>query len=197
MSDLNTKATVQLQINGQQAEQTLQQLRSNALQLETAIAKAAAAGNKTDLRKLRRELSDTKRQIREMESSTMQVENVMKRLDKASPRDLQRTLSALNKQLEYMERGSDAWKTHTLKIRQVKDEMAKLNSELRTQESVWERFNRKLNDWQTSIMGMAAAATGIIMAGRSAVNAYAEMDAEMANVSLILPTKRMWTIFLL
>ena len=182
MSDLNTKATVQLQINGQQAEQTLQQLRSNALQLETAIAKAAAAGNKTNLRKLRRELSDTKRQIREMESSTMQVENVMKRLDKASPRDLQRTLSALNKQLEYMERGSEAWKAHTLKIRQVKDEMAKLNSELRTQESVWERFNRKLNDWQTSLMGMAAAATGIIMAGRSAVNAYADMDAEMANV---------------
>ena len=182
MSDLNTKATVQLQINGQQAEQTLQQLRSNALQLETAIAKAAAAGNKTDLRKLRRELSDTKRQIREMESSTMQVESVMKRLDKASPRDLQRTLSALNKQLEYMERGSEAWKAHALKIRQVKDEMAKLNSELRTQESVWERFNRKLNDWQTSLMGMAAAATGIIMAGRSAVNAYAEMDAEMANV---------------
>lgn len=182
MSDLNTKATVQLQINGQQAEQTLQQLRSNALQLETAIAKAAAAGNKTDLRKLRRELADTKRQIREMESSTMQVESVMKRLDKASPRDLQRTLSALNKQLEYMERGSEAWKAHTLKIRQVKDEMARLNSELRTQESAWERFNRKLNDWQTSLMGMAAAATGIIMAGRSAVNAYAEMDAEMANV---------------
>ena len=125
MSDLNTKATVQLQINGQQAEQTLQQLRSNALQLETAIAKAAAAGNKTDLRKLRRELSDTKRQIREMESSTMQVENVMKRLDKASPRDLQRTLSALNKQLEYMERGSEAWKAHTLKIRQVKDEIGR------------------------------------------------------------------------
>ena len=63
MSDLNTKATVHLQVNGQQAGQTLQQLKNNALQLEAAIAKAAAAGNKTDLRRLRRELTDTKRQI--------------------------------------------------------------------------------------------------------------------------------------
>ena len=44
MSDLNTKATVHLQVNGQQAGQTLQQLKNNALQLEAAIAKAAAAG---------------------------------------------------------------------------------------------------------------------------------------------------------
>lgn len=71
MSDLNTRATVTLQVNGQQAEQTLQQLKSNALQLETAISKAAAAGNKTDLRRLRKELTDTKRQIREIESATM------------------------------------------------------------------------------------------------------------------------------
>ena len=54
MSDLNTRATVTLQVNGQQAEQTLQHLKNNALQLESAIAKAAAAGNKTDLKRLRK-----------------------------------------------------------------------------------------------------------------------------------------------
>ena len=49
MSDLNTRATVTLSVNGQQAEKTLQMLKQNALDLETAIAKAASAGNKTDL----------------------------------------------------------------------------------------------------------------------------------------------------
>jgi len=39
-----------------------------------------------------------------------------------------------------------------------------------------------MNDWQTTLMGMIAAVTGLIMAGRSAVKAYADMDAEMANV---------------
>ena len=39
-----------------------------------------------------------------------------------------------------------------------------------------------MNDWQTTIAAGAAAVTGLVMAGRSSVNAYAEMDAEMASV---------------
>lgn len=57
-----------------------------------------------------------------------------------------------------------------------------MNSQLRENESLWERMNRKLNDWQTALAGIAAAITGIILAGRSAVNAFADMDQEMANV---------------
>lgn len=182
MSDINTKATVTLQVNGQQAEQTLSQLKSNALQLEAAIAKAAAAGNKADLKKLRKELGDTKKQIREIENSTMQVDNVMRKLDRATPRELQKTLQTLNRQLDYMERGSDAWNAHIEKIKKVKAEIASVNEEIRGQEGWFSRMNRKLNDWQMSIMGAVAAVTGLILAGRKAVSAYADMDAEMANV---------------
>ena len=182
MSDMTSKATVELLINGQQAQQTLNQLRQNALQLETAIAKAAATGNKADLKRLRKELTDTKRQIREMESATQQVDYVLRNLDKATPRELNKALQNLNRQLEYIERGSEAWKAHTEKIKQVKAELKAVNDQLRDGEAFWERFNRKMNDWQTTIAAGAAAVTGLIMAGRSAVKAYADMDAEMANV---------------
>jgi len=181
MSDLNTKATVTLSVNGQEAEQTLQRLRSNALQLETAIAKAAAAGNKSDLKKFRKELADTKRQIREIESASQQVSHVLRNLDKATPRELNKTLATLNKQLEYIERGTPAWDAHCAKIKMVKAELQTINNQIRGTESVWSRMNRVLNDWQTSIMGAAAAVTGFVMAGRAAVNAYAEMDEELAN----------------
>lgn len=181
MSELNKKTTVTLSVNGQEAEQTLQRLRSNALQLETAIAKAAAAGNKADLRKLRKELTDTKRQIREIESATQQVSHVLRNLDKATPRELNKTLASLNKQLDYIERGTPAWDAHCAKIKMVKAELMSINSQIRDTESVWTRMNRVLNDWQTSIMGAAAAVTGLVMAGRAAVNAYAEMDEELAD----------------
>lgn len=179
---MTSKATVELLINGQQAQQTLNQLRQNALQLESAIAKAAATGNKTDLKRLRKELTDTKRQIREMESATQQVDHVLRNLDKATPRELNKALQNLNRQLEYIERGSEAWKAHTEKIKQVKAEIKAVNDQLRDSEGFWERFNRKMNDWQTTLAAGAAAVTGLIMAGRSAVSAYADMDAEMANV---------------
>ena len=87
MSDLNTRATVTLSVNGQLAEKTLQMLKQNALDLETAISKAASAGNKADLKRLRRELTSTKRQIREIESASMQVDNVLRRLDRLRRRN--------------------------------------------------------------------------------------------------------------
>ena len=182
MSDINTTATVNLSVNGVQAQQVLQQLKQRAMELENAIAKAAASGNKIELRKLRRELADTKRQIREIESSTQQVEAVMRRLDKATPKELNKTLQTLNRQLDYMERGSAAWNSHVAKIQAVKAELSKVNAELRNQESFWQRFNRTVNDWQTTLMGAAAAMTGLVMAGKAAVQVYAEIDAEMASV---------------
>ena len=87
MSDTTTTAQVNLQVNGQQAEETLRNLRKHALDLTEQIAKAAAAGDKVTLQKLRKELRDTNRQIKEMESATMQVDSVLRRLDKATPYD--------------------------------------------------------------------------------------------------------------
>ena len=182
MSNINSQATVNLTVNGQQPLQVLQQLKQRAMELENAIAKAAMAGNKVELRKLRRELNDTRRQMREIETATQQVNRVMARLDKASPKELQKTLQTLNRQLDYMERGSKAWNEHVAKIRLVKEELAKVNGELRVAESRWQRFNRIVNEWQMTIMGAAAAVTGIVMAGKAAVQVYADIDAEMASV---------------
>ena len=182
MSDYSTNASVNLTMNGEQPKKVLEELRQRAFNLENAIAKAASAGNKTELTKLRKELKTTQRQIREMESATMQVERVLKQLDKATPKELQRTLKTLEKQLNNLERGSEEWKRQTEYIKRVREELDKVNRELRNGETFWERFNRKMNDWQTTLAAGAAAVTGVVMAGRSAVNAYAEMDAEMANV---------------
>lgn len=141
MSDYSTNASVNLTINGQQAEQTLVNLKQAALNLTNEIAKAAAAGDKVTLKKLRRELNDTNRKIKEIESATMQVDAVMRRLDKATPRDLQKSLATLNKQLDYMERGSNAWNEQVKKIKLVKNEISKVNAELGKSQTMLERFN--------------------------------------------------------
>lgn len=182
MSNINTNATVTLTINGKQAEDMLLKLKSQAANLEKAIEKAAAAGNKQQLTKLKRELKETNRQISQIENAAKGVEHVLQRLDETSPKELNRTLSQLKRNLNGLERGSEEWNRQCEAIKRVKAEIAKVNSQLRENESLWERMNRKLNDWQTALAGIAAAITGIIMAGRSAVNAFADMDQEMANV---------------
>lgn len=182
MSNINTNATVTLTVNGKQAEDMLLKLKSQAANLEKAIEKAAAAGNKQQLTKLKRELKETNRQISQIENAAKGVEHVLQRLDETSPKELNRTLTQLKRNLNGLERGSEEWNRQCEAIKRVKAEIAKVNSQLRENESLWERMNRKLNDWQTALAGIAAAITGIIMAGRSTVNAFADMDQEMANV---------------
>lgn len=182
MSNINTNATVTLTVNGKQAEDMLLKLKSQAANLEKAIEKAAATGNKQQLTKLKRELKGTNRQISQIENAAKGVEHVLQRLDETSPKELNRTLAQLKRNLNGLERGSEEWNRQCEAIKRVKAEIAKVNSLLRENESLWERMNRKLNDWQTALAGIAAAITGIIMAGRSAVNAFADMDQEMANV---------------
>lgn len=182
MSNINTNATVTLTVNGKQAEDMLVKLKAQASNLENAIEKAAKAGKKQQLTKLKRELKETNRQISQIESAAQGVEHALQRLDEASPKELNRVLVQLKRNLNGLERGSEEWNKQCQAIKRVKAKIASINSQLRENESLWERMNRKLNDWQTALAGIAAAITGIILAGRSAVSAFADMDQEMANV---------------
>ena len=182
MSSINTNATVTLTVNGKQAQDMLDNLKRKSVDLQKAIEDAAKAGDRAKLTKLRKELKDTNRQISQIESATEGVEKVLKNLDKATPKELNKTLATLKRQLNGIERGTAEWNRQTEAIKKVKLELAKVNTELTVGEGFWDRFNRKMNDWQTTLMGMAAAVTGLIMAGRSAVKVFADMDAEMANV---------------
>ena len=182
MSNINANATVTLTVNGKQAQDMLDGLKKKSQDLEKAIENAAKAGNKQQLTRLQRELRQTNRQIAQIESATVGVEKVLRNLDKATPKELNKTLSTLKKQLNGIERGTTEWNRQCEAIKRVKHELERVNADLREGEGRWQRFNRIVNDWQATIMGAAAAVTGLIMAGRAAVKAYADMDAEMANV---------------
>ena len=186
MSDINANATVTLTVNGKQAQNMLEQLKKQAVELEDKITRAAAAGDKVQLKRFQRELRQTHRQIAQIESATQGVENVMKRLDQASPKELSRVLRELKKQLNGIERGSAAWQEKCEQIKAVKNEIASVNEELANNKEeeggLVDRINGFVDKWGNIMAGVAAVGTGLVMAGRKAVNAFAEMDAEMANV---------------
>lgn len=182
MSNYNSTATVTLSVNGKQAQQMLRRLETDALRLEKGIVRAAKAGDKATMAKLQRELRNTRRLMQQLQSSSATVEQVMQRLDKATPRELNKALRTLQSQLNGIERGSKAWDEHIAKIKAVKEELGKVNEQMQPQQGLWSRFNRWLNDCQTALLGIGAAVTGLVMAGKSAVQAYADMEQEMANV---------------
>ncbi len=182
MANYSTTANVVLSVNGRQAQRMLSQLEKDAARLEKQISAAAASGDKVSMKKFRRELNSTQRMMDQLKGSSASVEKVLANLDKASPKELNKTLRKLKNELNGIERGTAAWDAQIAKIKAVKSEIDKVNSSMREQQSLSDRIIGWINKWQMALVGVGATITGLVMAGRKAVNAYAEMEQEMANV---------------
>lgn len=181
MANYTSTANVVLSVNGRQAQKMLSQLEKDARRLEKQIALAATAGDKATMKKLQRELKSTQRMMEQLKGSSASVDGTLRRLDKATPKELNKALKLLQQQLNGIQRGTAAWDAHVAKIKAVKAELQRVNATMATQRSMWDRMNVWLNNCQTAILGIAAAITGLVMAGRKAVNAFAEMDEQLAN----------------
>ena len=182
MSNYETSASITLEVNGKNAEDRLKALRQRAEDLENALARARNTGDKIEMNKLQKELKKANAEIREMTSSVQQAENVMRRLDRATPKELSKTLSTLRRQLNNIERGSAAWNAHVEKIKLVQRELNSVKRSMSEQESLWSRFSQKMFDWGNAITMSLAAISGLTMSGRNAVQSYADMEGEMASV---------------
>ena len=182
MSDYTTNSTVNLSVNGKDVEEKLDKYQKQLVELRKKAQQAAEIGDKGTLQKTQKEIVKVENQMRKLRSATANVEDTLKNLDKATPKQLKKDLQTLKSQLNGLERGSEAWNAHIEKIKILQTELKKINGEMKVSEGFWDSLTRKMNDWQTTLAAGAAALTGVVMAGRSAVKEYAEMDAEMANV---------------
>lgn len=178
----NNDTTVGLYINGKQAEKTLDILQEKANTLGKQLEEAVRRGDKAAQKQLNKSLKDVNQTIKQIQSSTKNVADVMARLDKATPHELRKTLTTLNNQLKHIERGSSAWTEHMAKIRMVKAELDKVNAEMKESESLLVRMRNGVQNWGAMAAGAVAAFSGVVMAGKKAVNTYAEMQQEEANV---------------
>ncbi len=182
MSDYTTKATAVLEVNGNQAKSEIPKLKKLIVDLEVAVNNAAKAGNKPLLKNLKKELKEARKQLKDFESATLAADHVMRNLDKATPKQLRAALRQLKKELNDIDRGSKAWDEQIKKIKRVQTELDRVNKQMKGNESLWTRFSKTMFQWGNALMVAAGAMTGLVLSGRKAVEAFAEMDQEMANV---------------
>lgn len=181
-----SSATTTLYVNGRPAEDELRRLRGELDHYKKQLMDIAADPSKglgsqawnSTLKKVKA----TEKELDKVQSNVSSVTQALSRLDKATPEELRKTLRQLNKELASIERGSKAWDEQVKKIRAVKEELAKVNAETKAHTSLWERFAKKMFDWGAALQVVFSAITGITFTARKAVEAYAEMDQEMASV---------------
>ena len=182
MPDISTKATVGIELNTQPVGRKIAELETKLDKLNEKKRQFEAAGDQKGLVKIQKEINKVSRQLDTARTASERCKAALAKLNESSPKELRHTLKQLKADLDHMERGSAAWKTHVEAIKRVKAEIKSVDAELREHEGLLSRINRKVNEWGMSIASAAAAFTGLIFTARQAVQAYADMEAEMANV---------------
>lgn len=182
MPDISTKATVGIELNTQPVGRKIAELETKLDKLNEKKRQFEAAGDQKGLVKIQKEINKVSRQLDNARTASERCKAALAKLNEASPKELRHTLKQLEADLDHMERGSSAWKAHVEAIKRVKAEIQNVDAELREHEGLLSRLNRKVNEWGMSIASAAAAFTGLVFTARQAVQAYADMEAEMANV---------------
>lgn len=186
MSTTSSSATTTLYVNGKPAQDELARLRAEVDKYKKQLLDIASDPSKglgsSEWGNTLKKLKGAEKGLDKVQSQVASVSQALAHLDKATPEELRKALRQLNKELASIERGSKAWDEQVKKIRAVKEELAKVNAETKAHTSLWDRFAKKMFDWGAAIQTVMSAATGITLTARKAVEAYAEMDQEMANV---------------
>ena len=182
MSNINDKATVELFVNGEQAEAAMDRLRTKASDLDKALRAALDAGDKKQAAKLQKEIDKVNREINRTESAAKGVGVVLNNLSNTSIHGLRNALKYLQKQLAVTKPDTETWSRYADLIEQVKSRIAELNGELAGSESLWGKFKNWSQSTWPALDLMRQWGGSITDVARDCVDAYASMDQEMANV---------------
>lgn len=183
---INEKATVEVQVNGQQARQELNQLREYATNLSAALEKAYEAGDKKQIKALTKELKYVNSQMKTLQRTSVDIDKVMKNLSTTGPKELRQTLKAINAELSSgrVQRGSEEWAKYAQAARQVSQELKKIKEET---EGAQQSFSDKLAATTTKWWGFYTISSDLYdrlnSFATSKVQAFAQMDEAMSQVT--------------
>lgn len=85
---INEKATTTVEINGEQARQELDLLKREAVAWRNKMVEASEAGDTKGFKKAESELRKVNAQMRTMQKSAFDINNVLNNLSTSGPKDL-------------------------------------------------------------------------------------------------------------
>lgn len=184
---IDQTATVEVRVNGEEAKQELKNLEAIASGLKKELADAYEAGDTSKIKQVTSELRKTEAQIKTLKKDTTALTEVMNNLDKATPKELRATLTAINRQLNsgYIKRGSAEWKYYQQQAKLVTAELQKIKTEVQETESWISRFNNGLTKWGGLLATGAATLTGVSMALNTLRNNRDSKESSQAELKAL------------
>lgn len=181
-------ATARVELDGQQAENELKDLKTKATELRKELKELRLTKDPNYAAK-KREFEELDKKIKSAQKSTFDLNATMKNLSGASMKDLTRAQRTLNSELRNMNRsteeGKRAFAEKTAQLKQLQSEITKVTAQMKgynSQMSVFGKMAQGFNKYLGIVTAGVATFAGAIMAGRKAIAAYAEFDDKVADV---------------
>lgn len=171
------------ELSTQEINDKLEELQNKANDLKRTYNECFKNGDTAGMEKARKEIVDVNCEMTGLRTNAQNIRHVMDNLDKATPKELHETIKRINDELESgaVERGSKQWDDYCEQLKQVKEELEGINGEMEVEESWLDNLRKKFDDWGELLLTGAAALTGVVVAGKAAVQAYADMDSALAD----------------
>ena len=182
MSGINDRATVDLFVNGEQASAAMKRLGDEAARLSKEIDKAIASGDTKSASKLQKSLDKVNKEMNRTESAAKGAGIVLNNLSNTSLKGLNNALKHLSRQLESTKPDTPEWKAYAAQINAVKARINDLKQEMEGSESSWNKFKNWAQGALPAIYLVKNAYESVVGTMRGYVDAYAEIEQEMANV---------------
>lgn len=184
---IHEKATVELQVNGEQARKEMQLMEQHALSLKARIVEAQNAGDTKKIKQLQKELKETNTALRAMRDNARNIDAAMNNIGLATPKELRRLLKDIDAKLNsgHIARGSEEWKKYQAQLKLVNAEIRKVNDEIKETEGWLTRFNNRFAKWGALAASGIAAITGISMTLNKMRKDRDDKEASAANLKAL------------
>lgn len=185
--EINQKATVEIEVNGEAAKQEMRDLEKYATSLKGRLADAHKAGDTKQIRELEKELKKTNIELKNARTNAQNIDHAMNNLGLATPKELRNIIRDINKKLNsgHVKRGSAEWRKYVEQLKRAKAEMADINDEMKESEGWLERFNNGFAKWGGLLATAAAGVTGVSMALSSLRKNRDDKQASAANLKAL------------
>lgn len=173
-----------IKLNDHEAISKLQKMETQLAALKKRRDEALQQGRVDVWKAANKEIDKLEVKVKKQNQLIGTMNHTLDSLSTAKQKELEQILRDINRHLNSgaVERNSKEWKELNECLKQTKHELQIIKSESEQQTSAWGKFTGFLNKNWGAITQIFGAITGISATIRSAVNDYASMQEEMADV---------------
>lgn len=187
MTTIREVAEVLIKIDDKEAKTKMPELEKRAEELKTKWEECFTDDDQKGLKEAEKGLRKVYREMDNLQKRTMDVDSAMAHLSTATPKELKRVLEQINRELNSgaIKRGTKEWDEYNDKLKQVKAELKKIADEQKvvTDSGLSMKDMLDIGGDLSMIFGSFIDMKDTVADFmRDNVNAYIELDAEMANV---------------